>query len=389
MRVCQYIPHGAIPDVRGFAPAIVAQQLYQNFSSAIDHYFVSNQEHYAKKFVDDKNFGKIFRIKEGFLYKKIFQKITRLDPYPLHKRLAKIINENDIDILHVHQLEFPIKEFKKFINNKNIKIILHVHAIRNFNENRGVANCYLAVSNYTKHILINEQNYPINLVEVLYNGVDTQLFHVRDKEEIQTIKDFYNISHNEIILTYVGRKQQSKGFYNFLRTVKFLLDNTYNIFAFSVGSTPPDTYKDENYEEECTLLNQLSQNNHFRDLSPLQHNELSKIYKVSDIVLFPTYFKGEQHPLVALEAISSNTILVSSNMFSLGEIIQDNQNGFLIHNPKDNNEIIKKIIYIIKNIANLQYIRDNAYETAVSKFDWQISTCKLEKIYQSLLKGHR
>ena len=25
MKICEYVPHGAVPDIRGFAPAIVAQ----------------------------------------------------------------------------------------------------------------------------------------------------------------------------------------------------------------------------------------------------------------------------------------------------------------------------------------------------------------------------
>lgn len=365
MKVCQYIPHGAIPDIRGFAPAIVAQQFYKNFSNEIEHYFVCNQENYSETIAQDKEFGKIFRIKEGKIYKRLFQKITKLDPCPLYKKLAKIVNKNDIDILHVHQLEFPINKFKKLIKNKKIKIIVHVHALRKFNQSTGVADKYLAVSSYTKNMLITDMEYKSNSIDVVYNGVDTQLFRTKSNQEINNIKKSYKIENNLIVISYIGRKQESKGFYIFLKTIEYLLQKKHKIFAISVGPTPPDAIKDKFYKEETKLLNKLKKNKHFLDLPPLTHDKLSLIYKMTDIVLFPTYFKGEQHPLVALEAISSNTILISSNMFSLNEIIEDTKNGFLLKNPKDENEVIKQIEKIIADLKSYDYIRKNARKTAI------------------------
>lgn len=385
MKVCQYIPHGAIPDIRGFAPAIVAQQFYKNFSKDIEHYFVCNQEEYLDSKVEDEEFGEIFRIKEGRIYKRLFQKITKLDPYPLYKKLANIINKNDIDILHIHQLEFPINDFKKLMRNKEIKIIIHVHALRNFDESKGIANKYLAVSNYTKNMLIMDMKYPANIIDVVYNGVDTQLFKIKNSDEVDRIKKSYQIEDKLTVISYVGRKQQSKGFYVFLKTVEHLLKNNYKIYAISVGPTPQDAIKDKFYEEEIQLLNKLKENKYFLDLAPLRHDKLSLIYKMTDILLFPTYFKGEQHPLVALEGISSNTILISSNMFSLSEIVEDKKSGFLIENPKDEKEVIKKVEDIINNLEDYNYIRKNAFKVASEKFDWKISTCKLEKIYHEVI----
>ena len=45
IKVCQYIPHGAIPDARGFAPAIVAQNYAKTINKEkIDMFYISNKE---------------------------------------------------------------------------------------------------------------------------------------------------------------------------------------------------------------------------------------------------------------------------------------------------------------------------------------------------------
>jgi glycosyltransferase involved in cell wall biosynthesis len=161
------------------------------------------------------------------------------------------------------------------------------------------------------------------------------------------------------------------------------LERYNNIFIFCVGPTPHNVIDDEHYKEEQELLNMLSDNKYFTNLPALKHDELSKIYKISDIIVFPTY--GEQHPLVALKTISSNTILISTNDFSLPEIIENNYSGFLIDNPKDENEIISIIDKIIKDVNNFNYIKKNASKIAIEKFEWKISTSKLEKIYHEVI----
>lgn len=382
MKVCQYIPHGSIPDVRGFAPSIVAQMFYKYFSKEIEHYFVCNKEEYVKD-EEKTEFGKVFRISESKLYVRLFKKITKLDPYPLHIKLAKIINKNPVDILHVHQLEFPINDFKKHLKNKNIKIIIHVHALREFDKNLGVADQYLAVSEYTKKRLINEKFFPKELVNVVYNGVNTDLFKLKDDNEINNLKKMFNIQSKNIVISYIGRKQETKGFYNTLLTYSFLLKKYSNISLFAVGPTPPTTIYDEHYNEELKLIKELELNKNFINLPALTHDKLSQIFNLSDIILFPTYFKGEQHPLVALEAISSNNILISSNNFSLPEIVEHNRSGFLIENPKKLEQIINNVEYVINNISSLENIRVEARKIAVEKFDWKISTKKLEFLYNS------
>ncbi|WP_428023820.1 glycosyltransferase family 4 protein [Arcobacter sp.] len=386
MKVCQYIPHGSIPDVRGFAPSIVAQMFYKYFSKEIEHYFVCNKEEYTKD-EEKTEFGKVFRISESKLYVRLFKKITKLDPYPLHIKLAKIINKNPVDILHVHQLEFPVNDFKKHLKNKNIKIIIHSHVMRKFDSSLGMPDKYIAVSNFTKEGLILDKGYPREKIEVVYNGVNTNLFKLKTVDEIRILKKEFNIKEDSTIISYIGRKQEKKGFYNSLKTFKYILNKYNNVICIAVGPTPYNASESSQYKESIDIIKELEKNSRFINLPPLKHDKLSNIFNFSDIILFPTY--AEQHPLVALEAISSNNILISSNNSSLPEIIENNKTGFLIENPKDLNQIIEITEYVINNIDKLNDLRLKARNNAVNKFDWKISSQKLEDIYKEVKKGSR
>ena len=376
--ICQYVPHGAIPDKRGFAPAIVAQNISKYFTN-LKPFFISNQEEYTTNY-DNLDIGEVYRLKEGKIYTRFFKKITRLDPYPLHIRAAKIINKLECDFFCAHQLELPIDEFKKRINKK-LKFLVYVHASgRKFKKERGLPEKYIAVSKFTKKFLIDKFGYPEELMEVVYNGVDTKLFD-SSSNEIFRIKN--NLNVNDIVISYVGRKQESKGYLKALKIFKVLLEKYKHITIFSVGPTPPNVKNDPHLNEMKKLKEELLNYENFIDLPALPHKKLKEVYTITDILLFPS-IHDEQHPLVVLEAMSSKTIVIASKISSMPEVISNNENGFLIENFKDDKNFLNQTIECIDNLNSYSYIKEKARETIISKFDWKISAQKLEEICLSL-----
>ena len=382
MKICQYVPHGAIPDKRGFAPAIVAQYLYKSFDKQnLKHYFVSNQEDYEKSYENNDDFGEIFRIKESYLYKKLFQKITKIDYNPLEKRLAKILNANPVDILHIHQVEFPVNKFKKFMNYE-LKIGLHVHSIRSFDISRGEADIYFAVSNYTKKRLV-ERGFPENKIKVLYNGVDVDKFFY-EEDDVYNIKEKLDIPKSNIIVSYIGRRHESKG-YNFsLKIFEYLLNKYKNITAICIGPLPKDAKKDSTYEESENIIEKLKNNPNFINLNALPHEKLIEFYKISDVFLFPSMSKAEQHPLVTVEALASKNILITSNIASIPEYIKHMDNGIVLKNPRDLEEVLRYIEEYINEPRKFNYIKENAYQTS-KQFDWKNIAQQLIQYYKEIL----
>ena len=160
--------------------------------------------------------------------------------------------------------------------------------------------------------------------------------------------------------------------------MKYLLKNYNNVFCIVVGPRPKDYIYDKHIKEINSLENKLKQMKNFLELDVLPHNELKDIYNITDIVLFPT--QNDQHPLVAIEAMASKTILISTNDFSLPEMIINGENGFLINNPKKEDEIIEILNNLLKNFDKYKVIQTKARETMIKKFDWRHSAKKFEKI---------
>jgi UDP-N-acetylglucosamine:(glucosyl)LPS alpha-1,2-N-acetylglucosaminyltransferase len=383
IKLVSYVPHGAVPDIRGFAPSIVAYNLTKNLKQ-ISAVTICNRETYRKEYEVDSEIGPIYRIKEGRIYRRLFRKITKLDPYPLHARAAKIVNSVSPDIFHAHQLEFPVDDFLRRLDKK-IPLVIHSHGVNiKLSPKRGNADLYIAVSKYAKNELV-ENGYPEKIIEVIHNGVDTEMFKPALPDEKRAIKNSLNVPEDTFVISFIGRMQEGKGVDVFLQAAGILLSKYPQLYVFTVGPEPDNAKKEKRYGWRTNLRRQLSlvYGKRYNEFPRLPHSSLSDIYKITDIAYLPSLY--DLHPLVIIESMASGCITVSSNVGGIKESISHGSTGFLIDKPDSVEEGVQLIEEIIDHTERYESIKSNARQFIVDNFDWKISAVKMEKLYFDLL----
>jgi len=384
MRILSFLNDGTIPDLRGNAPALVAQNLLR-YCPNIESYAFVDEETHPQGIVYDPLYGTIFRESAGKTYRRFFQKITRLDPWPRWKRAAYFANREKIELVHAHQLEFPVDAFRRSLKNQQTPIAVHMHVKRTYNKALGTADCYFAVSEYTRRLLTEKHGYPKDLTEVIYNGVDTEAFHPATEETRSLIKQSMGIPEDSIVLSYVGRKISSKGYLAFLETAQELLPSFNNLYVIAAGMTPSGSQHDPFYDRISKLKNSLAPCSRYIDLDALPQMELTKIFQCTDVLQFSTYFGDETFGMVAVEGMASGCVVIASKYSALPEIITDQFDGFLVDEPRDIPSVVAKTESVIARLSDFQELRRNARNCAVQKFDWKISAQKLGNVYERLI----
>ena len=94
----------------------------------------------------------------------------------------------------------------------------------------------------------------------------------------------------------------------------------------------------------------------------------------------------ESFGLVALEAMASNTAVVSSNSGGLPEVNIDGVTGFL-SDVGDINKMSNDICYLIANSNLLNSFKSNALKHA-KKFDLNNILPKYEEVYNKLINNY-
>lgn len=380
MKIVTYTPHGALPDLRGFAPAIVAAEIScrLGFSRNIH---VTAREGGLPAFDLHPEFGEIHRIAEGGFYQRL-RKMTRLDLLPLHARLARLCGSLGADLVHAHQIEFPVADFRHRLG-RDIPVVIHAHSVRTWAPELGVADRYLAVSGFTRDQLI-ERGFPAEKIEVVPNGADTDRFSPADDATRRGLRLALQIPPANFVLAYVGRKQASKGFVCFLQTLQILHDQGLDVRGVCAGPTPPDTLREDGYAEREALRMHLVEQGLLKDLPALPHHQLVNVYRVADCLLFATRFKGEQHPLVLIEALATGCVVITSRLAGITETVTDRKHALLLDDATDAREAAALAADIAAHPASYQHMREAGRTLARTRYDWRNIAGRVESIYFSV-----
>lgn len=196
--------------------------------------------------------------------------------------------------------------------------------------------------------------------EVVYNGVDSELFKPEDIER-----------DNELTISFLGRFISIKGPEIFLKAIKLVKDEGYPV-KILLGGRGNDVYLEK-------FIPSVKDDIHF--FGRIDYHNMPRIYNESDIIISPSLYEGCSGTI--LEAMACKKIVIASEVGGTPEIIDNNYNGFLFK-PRDPVELAKRIIDVIEETIDINGIMKNGRKTVLNKFDWKQ---KGEKIYNNYLKA--
>lgn len=290
-------------------------------------------------------------------------------------KLAKFIDNNNIDIVHFHWTKDIITVvLAKVLSKRKPKLVQSRHMgmtrfKNDFYHKWLYKNIDLihAVTNEVKGQL--EKFIPSDVrpkIEMVYLGTRSAEI---DQNVVDSLRKKYNLT-DEFVIGIVGRMQDGKGQHKVIEAVKKLKD--LNIKAFIVGSAM--------YEEYLHKLNQM-----IRDLNLEDRVFLTGFTKQVDeyMQLFDVNILATEHEtfgLVVIEAMANKVPMIAMAKGGPLEIIDDRKDGLLFDGTSK--DLAEKIELLYKNRELSQTIAQAGYEKVIDKFN--ISK-QMEKLYKVLV----
>lgn len=376
--LCVCVPHGTVPDARGFSPALVAwnQSCHlQNWTPVI----VCPSEHHAPGRRQTNEIVTFYYGRRRF--EERWRKIAGRQWTPLLTDLVRLCGSQAFDLLHVHQLEFPITLFRRR-HTRPLPIVVHAHVPNHvFRKDRGTADHYIAVSDHVRSAMV-AQGYPPARVSVVRNGVDTRLFRPLGVAHKSEARGELGLPPTGPVLAFFGRKQTEKGFDVFLKVAESLLSEDPELLVLSIGPEAA-AMTDADYLEHLTLRKRLALTGRFFDWPPMPQAALGKALGVVDVTLLPS--KVEPQGMAMLESLASGCVTISTSVGGIRESISDGVTGFLLNEPTDVQAALVCTKFALANLPRLVSLREKAREAACGRFGWAHSSRLLEDIYARVL----
>lgn len=228
----------------------------------------------------------------------------------------------------------------------------------------------IAISNSTKDDLIKLYGIPKRKIEVAYPGVDP-IFKPQSSKKINKVKEKHNLKKPYFL--FVGSLKPIKnipriieGFYKFLKVT----NKPYQLVL--VGSDFWLDKKIPRYIKKMKLEKEIV------NLGYLQRKELPGIYSGAIAFISPSLYEGFGIPL--LEAMACSTPVITSNVGSMSEVVDD---AGLLVNPENIDEIGKSLIEIVRNRDLRNRLKRRGLER-VKKFSWKKFALKVLTAINSL-----
>jgi len=323
--------------------------------------------------------GKLEQYYENTEYK--YEKIKRsstLLSFITAKKLAKIIDDNEVDVVHLHWTkDIPVAVLAKLLSKQKPKLV----QTRNMTMTRFKDDFYhrflyknmdlmLPVTYQVKEQI--EKFIPKDIrpkVEVLYMGADTP--ELLSSEDNKSLRVKYSLD-DSFTVGIVGRIEEGKGQYLVIDAVKELVKQGLDVKALIVGHA-----MNEDYLEDLKV--QIKEDGFEQDIIFSGFTkEVQKLMQVCDVIVLAT--DRETFGLVLIEAMKCAICVVGSDSGGPLEIIDDNESG-LLFKTKNSGDLYTKIKLLLDNKELKNRLAINAKAKALKMFD---SDKQFEKLFHIL-----
>jgi|GEM_PF-272016 len=298
----------------------------------------------------------------------IIKAVEKFEPDVIHVHHASNLSWVANYIKAVYQIHYIITSH----NTDIINAILDKRYIALTQDALGRADVVTAVSKNTREQLLKvfgRGKYSLaRKTRVVSCGVDTKMFPSRG--DVAIVDKKYNLSGKRMVL-YSGKITSIKGVDIFIKAAHKIKN-----VAFVVMGDGEEIRTMKNYVSDHGINNVVFTGYIGSD----QRNLMSAIYRRADVLAVPSTV-SEGVPLSALEAMSSGTPVVASNIGGIPTVVKNMRNGILVK-PKSVSALVEGINKLLGNAKLSARLAVKAREDAHEKYDWRVITRKMEKYYQ-------
>ncbi len=323
--------------------------------------------------------GTSFSYYDAITKQKLFSRSLIEEVHRYAHQASIIASQEEFDVIHAHDWTAYLAGLAaKVVSGK--PLVVHVHATsydqaagnnvdpeifaieeRAFRE----ADRVVAVSQYTKNLIVEKHGVSPDKVVVVHNGCDTHM-PPRYQPALAELK-----AQGKKIVLYHGRITIQKGVDYFVNAARRVVDVNPDVVFVISGSG-------DMQGQIMQQVGAMALSKHVIFAGALWDEERDRMYQTADLLVMPSV--SEPFGLVPLESIQHGTASLITKQSGVAEV--------LTHVLKvdfwDVEEMANKIVAALKyETMNGQLVKEGQKE--ILKLSWKNAATKVKSLYQQLI----
>lgn len=287
-------------------------------------------------------------------------------------KLIKLIRKHHFNVIHSYLFDAEIaSRLAGKLSNTGITVI---GSERNANYTLKPIQkmAYLLTKNLVSNIIANSQSgadynasqtrQPKHKYHVVYNGVDTARFTIRDKKNI---RETLGITENKKLIGMFASFKQQKNHPFLISALEKLKEKGGDFTLLLVGDMlHGGLHGSDDYTEK--VKQQIANSNFSEDVIFLGNkNNIEEIYPACDFTVLPSLFEGT--PNVVLESMACGVPCIATNVSDNSKIIEHNKSGYIVE-IGDTKALTMHMHHLLNKPEQLQKFSNNARAIMLKKF---------------------
>ncbi len=302
----------------------------------------------------------------------------------LYARNARsIAMQNDFDVIHAHDwLSFKAGIVAKEISGK--PLIAHIHATEydRSGENpnpiiRAIelegflkADRIIAVSNFTKNVVIERYGIDPSKIFVAHNGVDISDINDDEVSKANILRASKEAGYS--IVLFLGRLTYQKNPDILLKAAKDILKyNPKTLFVYG-GSGDME-------QQLMHMAAEMGISDKVIFAGFVRGDDKHKLFRIADVFIMPSI--SEPFGIVPLESLANHTPVIISKQSGISEVLRNS----LKVDFWDVDEIVNKVVSVLKYSA-LKNDLATLGNGEISRITWDKTAEQIFNVYNQILK---
>ena len=229
----------------------------------------------------------------------------------------------------------------------------------------------LTVSEASKRDILRFFPVPANKVDVTYNAIDPRFSRPADTEQMNQVRERYQL--HERFLLYSGNIKPHKNLERLIDAFARLRSEGFGDIQLLITGSEISRYAGLR-----RAVHRFNLHKHVRFLGFQSAETLASLYHLADAFVFPSLYEGFGLP--PLEAMASGTPVLTSNVSSLPEVVDD---AALLIDPYDPQAIADGMAQILSDEDVRAGLIARGRKRA-NHFSWEASVRRVLAIYREV-----
>jgi UDP-glucose:(heptosyl)LPS alpha-1,3-glucosyltransferase len=233
----------------------------------------------------------------------------------------------------------------------------------------------IAISEMVKRDIVRWYGVPPDRVEVIYNGVDLERFHPRNRQYRADVRKRHGV-HEEILLLFVSHNFRMRGLRYLMQTLASLKKEGTSSFKLLVlGRDRQGPYR--RLARKMGISGEI--------IFAGSTDEPEKYYGAADLFVHPSFY--DACSLALLEALASGLPVVTTSSTGASGILSHGEDGWVIESATDREELKAGIRYFLDENTRLRASRQGRMKA--EQYSRQVNFERVTKVFQLLSERQR